>query len=289
MAYSRLLRAYYHHERGIPEGEAYRLARAVSKPQREAVDVVLREFFKLVDGVWIQKRADAEIQRYLDGEPEREIKKANETNRVKRHREERAALFKRLTDAGLHAPWNIGMTELRKLVETLPVTPETLQVPLHVTAPATTPATPATATQTPYPDTIPRIEQEPRAQEDVKPQEPTPLGLLCKAMVSAGFPAVRLNHSDPRLIALVDAGVTPDEAAAVVREGGAGKGIGWIAAAINGRRQDAAKPIAGKATPTKPREVYKAQGPRAGPKVDPQKLEDVFKNLGISASSDSAT
>jgi uncharacterized protein YdaU (DUF1376 family) len=66
MAYTRLLRAYYHHERGVADGEQYRLARAQSKPQRAAVDVVLREFFVLIDGIWRQKRADSEIGRFKD-------------------------------------------------------------------------------------------------------------------------------------------------------------------------------------------------------------------------------
>lgn len=66
MAYTRLLRAYYHHERPIPEQQAYRLARAATPAQRKAVDVVLAEFFVLVDGAHTQKRADAEIARYQD-------------------------------------------------------------------------------------------------------------------------------------------------------------------------------------------------------------------------------
>jgi uncharacterized protein YdaU (DUF1376 family) len=66
MAYTRLLRAYYHHERAIPAGQAYRLARATTPAQRKAVDVVLGEFFVLVDGAHGQKRADAEIARYQD-------------------------------------------------------------------------------------------------------------------------------------------------------------------------------------------------------------------------------
>jgi uncharacterized protein YdaU (DUF1376 family) len=66
MAYTRLLRAYYHHERGIPDGEQYRLARALSKPHRAAVDVVLKEFFSLLDGTWHQKRADSEVARFKD-------------------------------------------------------------------------------------------------------------------------------------------------------------------------------------------------------------------------------
>jgi uncharacterized protein YdaU (DUF1376 family) len=66
MAYTRLLRAYYHAERAIPEGQQYRLAKASTPAQRKAVDAVLAEFFTLTDGAFHQKRADAEIDRYQD-------------------------------------------------------------------------------------------------------------------------------------------------------------------------------------------------------------------------------
>lgn len=66
MAYSRLLRAYYHGEQPIPAGQQYRLARASTPAQRKAVDAVLAEFFTLVDGAYRQKRADEEIARFQD-------------------------------------------------------------------------------------------------------------------------------------------------------------------------------------------------------------------------------
>jgi uncharacterized protein YdaU (DUF1376 family) len=61
--YTLLLDRYYATEAGIPAEEAHRLARARSKEEREAVDVVLREFFTLEAGVYRQKRCDAEIDR----------------------------------------------------------------------------------------------------------------------------------------------------------------------------------------------------------------------------------
>jgi uncharacterized protein YdaU (DUF1376 family) len=66
MAYTRLLRAYYHHERGIPQGQQYRLARATTAAQRKAVDAVLAEFFALDGEAYSQKRADEEITRFQD-------------------------------------------------------------------------------------------------------------------------------------------------------------------------------------------------------------------------------
>jgi uncharacterized protein YdaU (DUF1376 family) len=64
MAYTRLLRAYYRREAPIPESEAYRLVRAATAVQREAVDSVLAEFFAKGEGGWHNKRADEEIAAY---------------------------------------------------------------------------------------------------------------------------------------------------------------------------------------------------------------------------------
>lgn len=60
-AYRLLLDRYYSTEEGIPAAQAYRLARARSNEECQAVDVVLEEFFELVDGVWINHRAEEEI------------------------------------------------------------------------------------------------------------------------------------------------------------------------------------------------------------------------------------
>lgn len=60
-AYRTLLDRYYSTEEGIPAAQVYRLARARSEEERQAVDVVLEEFFELIDGVWINGRAEEEI------------------------------------------------------------------------------------------------------------------------------------------------------------------------------------------------------------------------------------
>lgn len=68
MAYARLLRAYYHHEKPLPADlkEVCRLARATSPTQKRAVESVLREFFVQESDGWHQKRCDEEIARYED-------------------------------------------------------------------------------------------------------------------------------------------------------------------------------------------------------------------------------
>jgi uncharacterized protein YdaU (DUF1376 family) len=62
-AYGLLLDRYYGTEAGIPDDQAHRVARARTDSEKTAVDVVLDEFFTLVDGVWHHSRCDEEIQK----------------------------------------------------------------------------------------------------------------------------------------------------------------------------------------------------------------------------------
>lgn len=62
-AYTLLLDRCYATEQGIPQDQAYRIARARTKEEREAVDVVLAEFFTLQDGVHVQRRVQGEIEK----------------------------------------------------------------------------------------------------------------------------------------------------------------------------------------------------------------------------------
>lgn len=151
LAYTRLLRWYYRKEQPIPADvkEACRQVRAITKAQRDAVVAVLNEFFELKEDGWHKDDCDEAIAEYQAGAPEREIKKANEKNRTERHREERARLFKTLTDGGGHAPWNIGIADLRIMVSRLTVTAPATANEQPVTKPVTAPATPVTATQSP--------------------------------------------------------------------------------------------------------------------------------------------
>lgn len=62
-AYRRLLDRIYSTEQGIPADQVYRVVRARAKDEQAAVDAVLAEFFELVDGLYIQGRAMAEIEK----------------------------------------------------------------------------------------------------------------------------------------------------------------------------------------------------------------------------------
>lgn len=67
-AYRRMLDVYYVKELPLPNElrDVYRLVRAGSKPERDAVAVVLREFFVLGPDGWRHKRCDVEIARFQD-------------------------------------------------------------------------------------------------------------------------------------------------------------------------------------------------------------------------------
>lgn len=68
---------------------------------------------------------------------------------------------------------------------------------------------------------------------------PTEAGSACLQMRAAGIQGV--NPSHPKLLALLAAGVTPDEIGEVAREPKArGKGMAWVLATVEGRRRDAA-------------------------------------------------
>ena len=83
-AYTLLLDAFYATERPLPENKntLYRLVRANTKREREAVDFVLSEFWSLEGGKWLNRRALTEIEKAsAQAETNRRIAVERETNR----------------------------------------------------------------------------------------------------------------------------------------------------------------------------------------------------------------
>lgn len=77
------------------------------------------------------------------------------------------------------------------------------------------------------------------ALPSVEQREPSPAGAVCKALRAIGFTST--NPSDPRLIALLDAGATTAEIVAVGEEAvRGGKGWAWVLTVVQARRNDAA-------------------------------------------------
>lgn len=61
--YTLLLDRYYATECGIPAEQAHRIARARSVDERTAVDVVLAEFFRLEENLWVNGRVEEELEK----------------------------------------------------------------------------------------------------------------------------------------------------------------------------------------------------------------------------------
>lgn len=145
-AYRRMIDAYYTKEAPLPADRkaCHRLARATSKPERDAVDTILDEFFILADDGWHQTRCDEELAKYIEKRPAAEKKQENDKERQRRARERRKQLFEELSSYGINMPWN-ATTEMLQ-AELSRVTSGGMSQP--VTEPVTRDNT---ATQSPVP------------------------------------------------------------------------------------------------------------------------------------------
>lgn len=137
-AYRRLLDTYYTTEKPLPAElrAVCRLVLATTDEQREAVEVVLNEFFELTSAGWINVRADAEIDSMRVKQSAQEDKDRHETERMRRYRERRAQMFAALRAVEVVPAWDVPMKELQRLFEEHCNTPATPPNP-----PETPPAT----------------------------------------------------------------------------------------------------------------------------------------------------
>lgn len=244
-AYRTLLDRYYSTEAGIPADQVYRISRARSREERQAVDAVLADFFTLEDGTWINKRAQEEINKAAAKRPETDKKRDNDKERQRRARERRKGLFESLSAMGIHMRWNATTEELQAAIDA----EESAERHAHVTRDSTTHHAPVTVdntcTNTPITNNQEKdLKPNPLASGLPTSGPPTPAGAVCARLRRAGVAAV--NPSHPRLLTLIEAGCTEDEFADVAAEA-AGKGFAWILATVEGRRRDAATagPVAG--------------------------------------------
>ncbi len=281
-AYRRLLDQYYKREVPIPADlrQACRLARAVSKPQRRAVETVLREFFDLRDDGWHQKRCDAEIGRAdaasgsplaaddADSSGGAPGPAGGELTRSARHKARRREMFAALDARGVVLPRNASMDQLQDALvrvttggaaspvspaaspEASPVSPSATVTPSPEASPGTSPlpspSRPQTDTRLQTPDTEKDAHPHPQAHPPapVPPPAPertsTPAGEACRAMRAAGLPDA--NPSHPRLIALLAAGMTVPELEDAARTAAdRGAGFTYALSTAEGRRRDAAR------------------------------------------------
>ena len=153
LAYRRLLDVYYTSEKPLSADlrQVCRLVLASTEAQREAVEVVLGEFFELAEEGWVSARADAEIASMRDKQIQNEIRDSHERERMKRHRERRAEMFEALRQVEIIPAWDVSIKELQRLYDEHCNAPEThQQQTCNVSGNA-----PATAIPTPTPTPTP--------------------------------------------------------------------------------------------------------------------------------------
>lgn len=218
-AYRRLVDVYYVKEKPLPKAirEIYKLARAGSRAERQAVDAVLREFFQEREDGWHHKRCDEELTRYAEGQEDAEGRRENDKERQRRARERRKHLFEQLRGHGMVPAWDTKTSELEALLSR--VTEPTGHGTSHadVTQPVTRDNT---ANQTPVPN--PQTPVNTNTGDNTRiaqPERPPPAevpadarvsmaGAVCIALKAAGVGRVNPGHS--RLTALLEAGAGVD-------------------------------------------------------------------------------
>jgi len=210
-AYRRLLDRYYATEQPIAEGQPFRVARAHSRDEKAAVEAVLSEFFKLVDGYWHNDRADEEIAKFRAKQPEAEKRKESDKERQRRARERRKVIYDQLASIGVTMPWNATMDELQDAL--VRASSRTNNAP--VTPPVTRDNT-ATSPQSPVPSKP--LSSGVHSSTDGAPASddaPPPDALSVRAVeltVMLRQRGAALQASDPHVRAWAETGVTDAQA-----------------------------------------------------------------------------
>lgn len=204
-AYGLLLDRYYGTEQGIPADQAHRIARARTKEEKAAVDIILAEFFQLIDGLWINKRAKEEI-----------AKSQSKINAAKENGKKGGRPKKDKLDSGNEAQQKPNWLFMGSENET--------KQKAH--------QTPDTNHQSPYPSgtthTIPSSNEV----------QPSIAGAVCVAIRSEGI--VSTNPSNLDLQALIESGAEIQDfvnAARIAKE--RGKGFGYVLGIVKTQRSDA--------------------------------------------------
>src|SRR5574343_563763 len=150
-AYGRLLRKFYATEKPLPADIklVQRLVGARTKEERDAVDTVLKEFFKLQDDGWQQSRCDAEIAVFHEKQIGSAGKRESAKERQRRARERRAQLFDELRPLGVVAPWTTKTNELEAMLSRVTDAQQVCVVTQTVTRDDPATHTPDTKLQTP--------------------------------------------------------------------------------------------------------------------------------------------
>lgn len=231
-AYSRLMRLYYRTEKPLSADvrQICRLMRAQTKPERDAVQAVLSEFFELQEDGWHQHRCDEEIARFQDKQ-----------RKAKASADARWSRGKPDNGGNANASDDYMRTHGDRISDRdAPRGRAPTRAPARPQSPDT-----SNHTQTPEQGVRPDATTlRALAEGTAEPEDPaigagTRYGLAARAMRQRGCVA---TPGDPRLRQLVDQGASLEEFEAVGAEAAnKGKGPAWALTALINRRKDAAE------------------------------------------------
>jgi uncharacterized protein YdaU (DUF1376 family) len=218
-AYTLLLDRYYATEQGIPAEQAHRVARARTKEEKEAVDVVLEEFFRLDGNVWIKGRVEEEIASYLESVPAAEERRKGAKERQQRARDRRRLMFEELAGYGVVMPWNTKtdalqaeLSRIKSQTGNAPVTPPVTRDNTATHTPDTSPHIKDIAAAATSSTTVDPAEASPPAPPGIEKsgQPPTAVSfaVLLRQWEKERGKACKTTGSDPRLAVWAEKGVT---------------------------------------------------------------------------------
>jgi uncharacterized protein YdaU (DUF1376 family) len=204
-SYTLLIDSCYDREQFPTRDEAIEWTWASTKDEIEAVDFVLRKFFTLEEGLYVQKRVQEEISEYyLKAETNKRVAMDRETNR------------KKLKAAGIVGDESVAKRE-RNVNETIPKDESVTKRERNVNE-STPNHKPITNNQEP----ITNNQKPPASNTAIQPaleEGDSALGVtavsLSIALRSAG---VKSQPADPRLIELARQGVLPETLQAACAE-----------------------------------------------------------------------
>lgn len=210
-AFALMLQHYYATEKPLPVGKAlHRMLRAQDKTERDAIDSVAAEFWTVTDDGLINARADEEIKKAgAQADTNRGIAKAREAAKKAARKEHDSCTNRSTIDQPNHSHSQ--------------TTDKNLSAGKGLSSPPT--AEPA-----------PVFGKDPNTEG----HEPTPAGLVCRAIKTAGIADVNPGH--PELLRLVAAGCIPLQTWTETARELVGKGKGKFAlllATVAGRWNDA--------------------------------------------------
>lgn len=211
-AYTLLLDRYYTTESGIPAVQAYRVARARSREEKQAVDAVLAEFFTNDCGVWTKGRVQEEIIK-----AQAKIKAAQENGK-------KGGRPKLCNIESWQKPAGLNSGSENKTPDKTHQTPDTRHQS-EITGGGVNPESIAAG-------------QQPQPAPAGHGGKPTP-GEVCKALMQLNVSGVNPGHA--RLRALLEAGAALEEFTGAAHDALArnNSSFGYILGTVEGRRRDA--------------------------------------------------